>query len=125
MCSADEARPRRSTTMTEPTEAPSQNPNRPAQYRVVKGSMLKGKTVTTPYATPEELRFLEHAARPSDRQVVVRDADGTEATVKLANIERVFRTAEERELGRELTPEEAAAHEQQWQIRSAAMTEEH
>ena len=53
--------------MTEPTEAPSQNPNRPAHYRVVKGSILKGRTVTTPYVTPEELRFLEHALRSASR----------------------------------------------------------
>jgi hypothetical protein len=105
--------------MTEPTS----NPNRPAQYRVTRGTILKGKTVTTPHATPAELQALEHA-RTADRQVVVRTEGGTEGTVKLANIERTFRTAEERELGREFSPEEARAHEQRWELRIATMTEE-
>ena len=47
-----------------------------------------------------------------------------QGTVRVSNLERIFRTGEEKDLGRDFTDEEAVAHERQWQARYTAITEE-
>ena len=54
--------------------ASNANADRPAIYKVTRGSILKGKRVTTPYATPEDLQAIE-GAKPAARQVAVREVE--------------------------------------------------
>src|SRR6266545_2926138 len=119
MCSADQARPiRRSTSVTEPTN------DRPPIYRIVRGTVLKGKTVTTPDATPEDVQFRAASTRRADRSILVRDTETeTEALVSSQNLERTFRTPKEKELGRDFTPEEATAETRRWEQRYAGIVE--
>jgi hypothetical protein len=61
-------------------------------------------------------------------QVVAADAAKREELpvipVPAEAMERVFRTGEERELGRDFTEEEAVAHEKQWTLRMMILAEE-
>jgi hypothetical protein len=45
-------------------------------------------------------------------------------TVPAEAMQRVFRTGEERELGRDFTPEEAETHRKRWELRLTIMTQE-
>jgi hypothetical protein len=107
--------------MTEPTEATpnaATNPHRPPLYKVFAGSVLKGKTVTIVSlddAIPAKAKALveEHQV-PNPKQALVR----------FTHLERVFRTSEETELGRDFTLEEQRASEQRWELRFAVMAEE-
>src|SRR5204862_5051192 len=59
------------------------------------------------------------------KSAVVRHVKGGEPfTKRLDSMERIFRTTEERELGRDFTPEEAAAYQQRFEIRIATLGEE-
>jgi hypothetical protein len=106
--------------VTEPTSTAQSvtNPNRPPLYRVSAGSIFKGKTVTivsTDDQIPARAKALveEHGVR-----------DPKQALVRFTHLERTFRTNEEQDLGREFTPEEAAAHVQRWELRFAVLAEE-
>jgi hypothetical protein len=106
--------------MTEPTEAPSvsTNPHRPPLYKVFAGSVLKGKTVT--------IVSLDGAI-PAKAKALVEEhqvANPKQALVRFTHLERIYRTGEEQELGRDFTPEEQRAYEQRWELRFAVMAEE-
>ncbi len=106
--------------MTEPTatDQPMTNPDRPPLYKVYAGRVLKGKTVTI-VSTDDEL--------PVKAKALVEEqgvATPKQAVVRYTHLERIYRTNEERELGRDFTAEELAANERQWQTRWTAMTEE-
>jgi hypothetical protein len=100
-------------TTTDATCHPSAtNPNRPPLYRVTKG-------------TPKGARVTLIAVHSDGRRAVVRHVDGGEPfTKRLDALERIYRTGEERELGRDFTDEEATANEKQWTLRMMILAEE-
>jgi hypothetical protein len=107
----------------EPTDAASTapsvtNPQRPPLYKVVAGSVFKGKTVTI-VSLDDQI--------PTKAKALVEEhgvGDPKQAVVRSTHLERTFRTSEERELGREFTPEEERASEQRWELRFAVLAEE-
>jgi hypothetical protein len=108
--------------VTEPTDAttsqPPTNPNRPPLYKVVAGSVLKGKTV--------QIISLDDQI-PAKAKAVVEEhqvPNPKQALLRYTHLERTFRTREEQELGRDFTPEEARAYEQRWELRFAVLAEE-
>ena len=97
-------------------EQTSTNPNRPALYRISAGSILKGAKVEILGTTDQKsLSSLKPTDRVWVREVLdyrLRpDQQLREATVLWRNLERVWRTKQEEELGREFTEEEAAEYE--------------
>jgi hypothetical protein len=113
-------------TAASPTTEATVNPDRPPLYKVSAGRILKGATVrilSTDDAIPAKARCLVE-------EVIDRrwgeDAPALprQATVRFTHLERTFRTGEERELGRDFTPEEQRASEQRWELRFAVMAEE-
>ncbi len=97
--------------MTEPNSATS----RPPLHRVTKGPH-KSATVT----------IIETSGPSGKRmQALVHDAKTDESfSVLLTSLERIFRTGEEKELGRDFTTEEAATYDRQWETRYTSFTEE-
>ena len=87
---------------------------RPAIYKIATGNQLKGATVEI-LGTPEHKPLEE--LRPNDK-VWVREYTQfsrpeqtlREATIGWRNLERMYRTPQERELGRDFTDEEAAEY---------------
>jgi hypothetical protein len=87
---------------------------RPAIHRVYAGSILKGSRVEI-LGTSDQKPL--SALRPTDRVAVREFTDHPrpeqqlrEATVLWRNLERVWRTKEEEQLGREFTDEEASEY---------------
>jgi hypothetical protein len=88
---------------------------RPAIYKVATGNQLKGATVEilgTPKNKPLE------ALRPTDKlwvreytQFFRPEQTLREATIGWRNLERTYRTPQERELGHDFTEDEAAEYE--------------
>src|SRR6266511_287090 len=105
--------------MAEQTSTENQ---RPPLYRVFAGSILKGARVEI-LGTPEvkvnqlDVDALRPTARVWVREVLDyrlnADQQLREATVLWRNLERVFRTPQETELGRDFTEAEAAEYERQ------------
>ena len=101
---------------------------RPPLYRVFAGSILKGARVEI-LGTPEvkvnqlDVDALRPTARVWVREVLdyrLRpDQQLREATVLWRNLERVFRTPQETELGRDFTEAEAAEYERQIKLKVA------
>jgi hypothetical protein len=108
---------------------PATHSERPALYRVQAGTKLTGRTVVIRgidghgEITGDPTALLA-TAKPTT-PVWVETTEGHEqANVLVRNLERTFRTGQERELGREFTPDEAAAHERAWEAQYARITEE-
>jgi hypothetical protein len=111
-------------------EQPATNQNRPALYRIAAGTTLKGAHVEL-LGTGDEKPL--DALKPMDK-VWVRefldyrlnaDQPLREAMVLWRNLDRVFRTPQETELGRDFTDEEAAEHERLGRLRVAQHMVEH
>src|SRR5439155_7452342 len=106
------------------TEQASTENQRPALYRVAAGTILKGARVEI-LGTTEEKPV--DALKPMDRLWVREvldyrlrpDQQLREATVLWRNLERVFRTPQEAELGRDFTDDEAAEYERQIKLKVA------
>jgi hypothetical protein len=99
------------------------NPTRPALFKVVAGSILKGSRVELLGTTDQKPLT---ALKPTDRLAVReytdfprRDQTLREATVLWRNVERAWRTKDEEQLGREFTADEAAERERLIHLRVA------
>ena len=105
-------------------EQPATNSNRSALFRIYAGSILKGAKVEILGTTDEKpLNQLKPTDRVWVREVLdypLRpDQQLREATVLWRNLERVWRTKQEEELGRDFTAEEAAEYERAISLRVA------
>jgi hypothetical protein len=122
--------------MTEPTATSTPttpqmlitNPNRPPLFTLLKtvGAIKKGTRVT-PVDEGQVVRGrlvyqVVPAADLTRENATSTPVPGT--PVPAEAMERSFRTADERELGRDFSDAEARAHEQRWELRFAVMAEE-
>ena len=119
--------------MTEPaTSTPkgdphTTNPDRPPLYRVYAGSMLKGRTVRI-LGMDDQIPARAKALVEEVKLAITSQVDPEnpkQATVRYTNLERIFRTSEEKELGRDFTHEQATIHQRAWEARHARITEQH
>jgi hypothetical protein len=93
-------------------EQPATTTNkRPAQYRVTKGQPKN--------AVVEVMEWQRDGALVRDQKT------GASYSKRMDSLERVFRTKQEEELGRDFTEEEAAEHERVMKIRVAQHMVEH
>jgi hypothetical protein len=111
--------------VTEPTAIPTTatTSNRPPLFTMLRtvGAVKKGTRVT-PVDEGQLVRgrLIYHVVLESERQRAAR----TSFPVPAEAMERIFRTGDERELGRDFTDDEAVAHEQQWTLRLMILAEE-
>jgi hypothetical protein len=110
-------------TATTTTRSIMNNPQRPPLFELTRtaAGLKKGARVS-PVADPEVQR-----GRLVYEVVVGEPKPGEDQptySVPADALHRVFRTADERELRRDFTPEEAEAHRKRWELRLAIMTEE-